>query len=606
MRANVWRDQQASGRPLFAQMELLHKGGKKIHPLLYDLLVQATPHESEGVIREILLKFFTEHCGLTYSTDNDKTISIDKSGNMHVDIRDKPAEQRSMFSCHMDTVHHKYEEIDIWVTKANIPDVVPGIVWAGTREYRYDLFDPVTKEPVDINDVCKKHKIKFYTFCYDEKSKGPKGTIRIDIKKGKYKTDIPVDCGVWVWGRKTSYVAFPETLGADDKVGCYIAARMIQKRIPGLYVFHVGEERSCKGSRWITTNLKEKFQGKFDRCVAFDRAGYTDVIHTQRNSPTCSSAFSNELAEELNKSLTIPPKQQFQGGIHGVYTDSAEYKDLIPECTNVSVGYFDQHGPGEHFDLIWLENMFIPAVLEVDWEGLSTVRDPKPYVAPMYNQNRYNNNNNVQNYTGKTIEVKDIVWNTPDHLLPKWAPMDGLLTGASEEAMKMIIRKYIKAEASSEYKQTDIILDLIGQIADLADHVMMLRKKYNVVDLITKVEANDDENLASDMDPNGPFATEDNPPPITQFNSMLKDMEMCPCGAMLDIDCTCSPEERVANAEVLKSDEELISKLDNEIIATNDPSIELTANKPRVRIKVGKTEIEKTLADPEVQERLSK
>ena len=54
----------------------------------------------------------------------------------------------------------------------------------------------------------------------------------------------------------------------------------------------------------------------------------------------------------------------------GSFTDSANYTHLIAECTNVAVGYFDQHTAREKFDLEWLERHLIPALIKVDWDNL--------------------------------------------------------------------------------------------------------------------------------------------------------------------------------------------------------------------------------------------
>jgi hypothetical protein len=60
----------------------------------------------------------------------------------------------------------------------------------------------------------------------------------------------------------------------------------------------------------------------------------------------------------------------------GVYTDSAEFVDIIPECTNISVGYYKEHTHTESQDIDHLERL-ANACLQVDWDNLPTVRDPK-------------------------------------------------------------------------------------------------------------------------------------------------------------------------------------------------------------------------------------
>jgi hypothetical protein len=60
----------------------------------------------------------------------------------------------------------------------------------------------------------------------------------------------------------------------------------------------------------------------------------------------------------------------------GVYTDSAEFVDLISECTNISVGYYKEHSTNEHQDIKHLIKL-ADACLKVDWESLPTKRNKK-------------------------------------------------------------------------------------------------------------------------------------------------------------------------------------------------------------------------------------
>ena len=76
------------------------------------------------------------------------------------------------------------------------------------------------------------------------------------------------------------------------------------------------------------------------------------------------------MAAELNKSGLSYKKDD-----GGVYTDSAEFVDIIPECTNVSVGYYKEHTFDERQDIKHLADL-AEACLRVDWESLPTERDP--------------------------------------------------------------------------------------------------------------------------------------------------------------------------------------------------------------------------------------
>lgn len=189
-------------------------------------------------------------------------------------------------------------------------------------------------------------------------------------------TIIPlVDEEGFIWGSTMKKTTDDEwhagsILGADDKVGCYIMLRMLEQKIPGIYVFHVGEECGGIGSIHLSTKEAALFEN-INRCIAFDRKGYNSII-TQQGDICCSDEFADALAGQLNK--LVPEASAFEKDNTGTFTDSANYTNLIEECTNLSVGYWNQHGPKEHFDPLWLEKIFIPAVLKVRWSSLPTVR----------------------------------------------------------------------------------------------------------------------------------------------------------------------------------------------------------------------------------------
>jgi len=156
-------------------------------------------------------------------------------------------------------------------------------------------------------------------------------------------------------------------LGADDKAGVTIMLWMMKHNIPGLYYFFIGEEVGCIGSGLAAKFVEVK--GLYDRIISFDRRGTTSVITHQSFTRTCSDEFGRELSNQLNKRGL-----NYKIDDTGVYTDSAEFTSVIPECTNISVGYYLEHTHNEHQDikhLIDLSN----ACLFIDWENLPTRRD---------------------------------------------------------------------------------------------------------------------------------------------------------------------------------------------------------------------------------------
>ena len=160
------------------------------------------------------------------------------------------------------------------------------------------------------------------------------------------------------------------TLGADDKAGVTTMLWMIKHNVPGLYYFFIGEEVGCIGSGNAARSVSD-FKGKYDRIISFDRRDVGSVITHQSWSRCCSDSFGDALASELNKSGLSYKKDD-----GGVYTDSAEFVDIIPECTNISVGYYKEHTTNESQDIDHLTRL-AEACLRVDWESLPTERDPE-------------------------------------------------------------------------------------------------------------------------------------------------------------------------------------------------------------------------------------
>lgn len=158
-------------------------------------------------------------------------------------------------------------------------------------------------------------------------------------------------------------------LGADDTAGIWLMMEMVKADIPGLYVIHYGEEQGCVGSRDLADHNPDFLDG-IEIAIAFDRAYYSDIITHQMGARTASDAFAWSLAKELGGS--------FQPCNEGAYTDTNEYAHLIPECTNISVGYSGQHSKSEKQDVEFLIALRT-ALLNVNWDNLVVARDPSVY-----------------------------------------------------------------------------------------------------------------------------------------------------------------------------------------------------------------------------------
>lgn len=251
-------------------------------------------------------------------------------------------------------------------------------------------------------------------------------------------------------------------LGADDKIGVYILLRMMRAKIRGLYAFHVGEEVGCVGSKYAAENNKELFKG-IKACIAFDRMNYGDIISQQRGGDTASKEFTNALAVQLNGFLPPHCTQKFKGGVQGVYTDSAEYKRIIPECTNVSVGYFEQHGSSEHFDPIWLQNLLLPALIKTDWSSLPITRDPTKVIEISYGYTggyRHHGSYNVVPFyknnamdklasAEEKLALDEVTIQTPLKNIPEWSPGKPLPSKWTSPILSRFILAYITNNLAS-------------------------------------------------------------------------------------------------------------------------------------------------------------
>jgi len=155
-------------------------------------------------------------------------------------------------------------------------------------------------------------------------------------------------------------------LGADCAAGVWIMGEMIKAKVPGLYIFHFAEEIGCIGSIAIAEKEPERLAG-IKAAIAFDRKGIDSVITHQRVR-TCSDAFGDSIRDQLPGRFKLDPT--------GILTDTKQYKGLVPECTNLSVGYYNEHQAHEALDvghLIELRNFMV----KIDQSKFVIERDPK-------------------------------------------------------------------------------------------------------------------------------------------------------------------------------------------------------------------------------------
>lgn len=212
-----------------------------------------------------------------------------------------------------------------------------------------------------------------------------------------------------------------DCLGADCTTGIYIMLRMIQAGVEGLYIVHAAEEVGCKGSRYIATHTPEVVDG-IDFAISFDRYGYSSVITHQCGIRTCSDAFAGSLEQAVDLGYTTDTG--------GVYTDSNEYTHLIPECTNVSVGYFDQHRTIEQQDLLFMDTV-ADAFINANFSGLIVDRS----TSDLYNYSWSDSYKNYEDLAGyrdyEDLDLEQVVACNPKSVAKLLQSMgysaDGLL-----------------------------------------------------------------------------------------------------------------------------------------------------------------------------------
>lgn len=172
--------------------------------------------------------------------------------------------------------------------------------------------------------------------------------------------------------RKTAdtWFASGAPLGADDGAGVAMLMHLLHGGVCAYYIFTQGEECGGLGATWLAEN-KQTLLSEFDRAIAFDRKGIDSVITYQGSGRCCSDEFANALADAFN----VDERLMYSPDDTGVYTDTAEFIRVIPECTNISIGYYSEHSENERLDIVHLHTL-AERCLCVDWDALPTKRDP--------------------------------------------------------------------------------------------------------------------------------------------------------------------------------------------------------------------------------------
>lgn len=190
-------------------------------------------------------------------------------------------------------------------------------------------------------------------------------------------------------------------LGADCTAGVWLMTEMITAGIEGRYVFHRGEERGGLGSRHVATAEPERLHG-IRAAIAFDRRGTSSVITHQSGERCCSDLFADALAAAIGLGHRPDPT--------GTFTDTANYIDLVGECTNLSVGYQLEHTANETLDLAYLIRLRA-ALLQADLTALTYERRPGEREADDWDKVSFH-----RSWRG-TARLADLVRNYPDDVV---------------------------------------------------------------------------------------------------------------------------------------------------------------------------------------------
>jgi len=185
-------------------------------------------------------------------------------------------------------------------------------------------------------------------------------------------------------------------LGADDAAGIWIMMEMIKAKVPGLYIFHAAEEIGCVGSRAILTKSRDLLKG-IKSAIAFDRRGNNSVI-THQGGRCCSDGFAHSLADQLPARFGLDNT--------GMVTDTKVYMHTIPECTNISVGYYNEHSPEEKLNIPHLLELR-DHMVKIDASRFVITRDPK-FVEPKTKTFGWS----VQP-KGPPSTIEDLIWDFP-------------------------------------------------------------------------------------------------------------------------------------------------------------------------------------------------
>lgn len=192
------------------------------------------------------------------------------------------------------------------------------------------------------------------------------------------------------------YTESDTLLGADDKAGVVTMLYLMYNKVPGTYYFFAGEECGRIGSIKAAASHREYFS-KFDRAIAFDRMGKGSIISNQFTGRCASPLFVDALIGEYKNHY-----MKMYDDPTGSYTDTASFMRIIPECTNISIGYHNQHTKSEFINIDYAFSI-ARASAQINWDDLPVDRD----IAPTANSFH---RNNYSGWNSRDLEKDEEFW----------------------------------------------------------------------------------------------------------------------------------------------------------------------------------------------------
>lgn len=160
-------------------------------------------------------------------------------------------------------------------------------------------------------------------------------------------------------------------LGADDKAGVAIMCMMIRAGVPGSYAFFTGEEVGCVGSKAAASAL-DADEDAYRAVISLDRRGCDSFVTHQLGSRCCGQAWAVAMCDLIKKHSN--GKVKLKPDDSGVYTDSRSYVDHVDQCTNLSVGYRNQHGTDECVDVRFAYELCLALISLVRGDGVPDIK----------------------------------------------------------------------------------------------------------------------------------------------------------------------------------------------------------------------------------------